>query len=343
MPSILIFGATRNRETESVHMDLMELLRERASAKHARVVFPEGGDRTIVEAAVRVKELGIAEPVLVGDRAVIEEFALDISGISIVDPAKSGEMVDRYAQDYADREGWPKRAVTRQLAEPLNLAAMMLVSGDADAMVAGMVHSTEDVILASQTYVGLAEGVVTPSSYFVMDVPEWEGGEGGLVVFADCAVVVNPTSEELAGIALSTAASVRSLLGWEPRIAMVSFSTKGSAMHPDVDKVTEALELVRRTDPQLVIDGELQIDAAIVPSVSERKIKSDNVLHGTANVLIFPDLDAGNAAYKLVQRMARAAAYGPVLQGFAKPVSDLSRGATIDDVVGAATIVAAQV
>lgn len=324
-------------------MDLMEVLRERARIKGARVVFPEGDDRAIVEAAIAVKQLGIAEPVLVGHAAVVEGFGLDLGDILVVDPAQSEELIDRYAEDYADREGWPKRAVVRQLTEPLNLAAIMLAAGDADAMVAGLVHATEDVILASQTYVGLAEGVAIPSSYFVMDVPDWDGGEDGLVVFADCAVVVNPTSEELAGIALSSAASVRSLLGWEPRVAMVSFSTRGSATHPDVDKVTEALTIVRARDPQLTIDGELQIDSAIVPSVSDRKIKSDNVLHGTANVLVFPDLDSGNAAYKLVQRMARASAYGPVLQGFVRPVSDLSRGATVDDIVGATTIVAAQV
>ncbi|TFH39980.1 MAG: hypothetical protein E4H01_17350 [Lysobacterales bacterium] len=231
----------------------------------------------------------------------------------------------------------------RQLSEPLNFAAMMLRAGDADGMVAGLLHSTEDVILASEMFVGLADGIDIPSSYFVMDIPNWKGGEDGLIVFADCAVVTNPTSQELAGIALSSAASARNLLGWEPRVAMISFSTKGSGTHPDVDKVVEALALVRKTNPGLCIDGELQVDSAVVPSVAEKKIKGENVLKGRANILVFPDLDAGNAAYKLVQRMAGAAAYGPVLQGFAKPVSDLSRGATVDDILGAITIIAAQV
>jgi phosphate acetyltransferase len=210
-------------------------------------------------------------------------------------------------------------------------------------MVAGLVHATEKVILSSEMYVGLNPGVEIPSSYFVMDVPDWQGGEDGLIVFADCAVVVNPSSSELAGIALSSAASARALLGWEPRVAMISFSTKGSGTHPDVDKVVEALTIAREADPGLLIDGELQVDSAVVPVVSERKIKGENILKGRANILIFPDLDAGNAAYKLVQRLAGAAAYGPILQGFTKPVSDLSRGATVDDIVGATTIVAAQV
>lgn len=324
-------------------MDLMKALRERAAEKHARVVFPEAAERKIVEAALEVRRLGIAEPILVGDAEAIAALGFDLKGIRVVDPSAAAEAIDAWAEAYSAEEGLPKRAVARQLGEPLNFAAMMVRSGDADGMVAGLVHETEEVVLSAEMYVGLAEGVVAPSSYFVMDVPGWEGGEGGLIVFADCAVTVNPTSEELAGIATCTASSVRALLGWEPRVAMISFSTKGSATHADVDKVTEALRIAKEIDPALRIDGELQVDSAIVPSVSAKKIKGENVLGGTANVLVFPDLDAGNAAYKLVQRLAGAAAYGPILQGFAKPVSDLSRGATVEDVVGATTIVAAQV
>lgn len=324
-------------------MDLMGSLRERAAHRHTRIVFPEAQERAVVEAALELRRLGIAEPVLVGDAEEIRALGLDLGGLQIVDPAASADTLDAYAEAFAAEEGLPKRAVARQLAEPLNFSAMMVRSGDADGIVAGLVHETEEVVLAAEMYVGLGDGVVVPSSFFVMDVPGWSGGEDGLIVFADCAVAVNPTSEELAGIAISTAASVRALLGWEPRVAMISFSTRGSASHADVDKVTEALRIAREIDPTLRIDGELQIDSAIVPSVSARKIKGENVLEGSANVLVFPDLDAGNAAYKLVQRLAGAAAYGPILQGFSKPVSDLSRGATIEDIVGAATIVAAQV
>ncbi|MEW6405996.1 MAG: phosphate acyltransferase [Chloroflexota bacterium] len=324
-------------------MDLMKSLHERAARKRPKVVFPEAGDRKIVEAALKAKSLGIAEPILVGDPGQIATFSLDLGDTQVINPAASADAINAYAEAYAEAEGMPKSAIVRQLSDPLNFAAMMLRAGDADGMVAGLVHSTEDVILSSEMYVGLAEGVDIPSSYFVMDVPNWKGGEDGLIVFADCAVVTNPTSQELAGIALSSAASARALLGWEPRVAMISFSTKGSATHADVDKVIEAVGIARKADPGLCIDGELQVDSAVVPSVSEKKIRGENILKGTANVLIFPDLDAANAAYKLVQRLAGAAAYGPVLQGFAKPVSDLSRGATVDDIVGATTIVAAQV
>lgn len=324
-------------------MDLMKILQERAGRKHPKVVFPEASDSKIVEAALKAKAFGIAEPILVGDPVEITAFGFDLENIQVVNPAASTEAINAYAESYAEAEGFPKSAVVRQLSEPLNFAAMMLRAGDADGMVAGLLHSTEDVILASEMFVGLADGIDIPSSYFVMDIPNWKGGEDGLIVFADCAVVTNPTSQELAGIALSSAASARNLLGWEPRVAMISFSTKGSGTHPDVDKVVEALALVRKTNPGLCIDGELQVDSAVVPSVAEKKIKGENVLKGRANILVFPDLDAGNAAYKLVQRMAGAAAYGPVLQGFAKPVSDLSRGATVDDILGAITIIAAQV
>ena len=324
-------------------MDLMKTLRERASEKCPRIVFPEASDKKIVESAIEAMRLEIARPILIGEPSQIAAFGVDTAGASIVDPAASEEMIDAYADLYAQQEGFPKSAIVRQLSEPLNFGAMMLRVDEADGMVAGLVHATEKVILSSEMYVGLNPGVEIPSSYFVMDVPDWQGGEDGLIVFADCAVVVNPSSSELAGIALSSAASARALLGWEPRVAMISFSTKGSGTHPDVDKVVEALTIAREADPGLLIDGELQVDSAVVPVVSERKIKGENILKGRANILIFPDLDAGNAAYKLVQRLAGAAAYGPILQGFTKPVSDLSRGATVDDIVGATTIVAAQV
>lgn len=320
----------------------MKTLRERAAVKCPRVVFPEAGERRIVEAALETARLGIATPILVGNPLEIAAFQLQLGGIRIVDPSANPAVIESYAKAYAEEEGFPAAAVARQLSEPLNFAAMMVRRGDADGMVAGLVHATEDVILSSEMYIGLASGIDIPSSYFVMDVPGWKGGEGGLLIFADCAVVTNPCASELAGIAIASAASARTLLGWEPRVAMISFSTKGSATHPDVDKVVSAINIVRASEPTLVIDGELQVDSAIIPTVSEKKIKGENVLKGRANILVFPDLDAGNAAYKLVQRLAGAAAYGPVLQGFAKPVSDLSRGATLEDVVGAATIVAAQ-
>jgi len=320
----------------------METLRQRAAKKCPRVVFPEGSDPNIVEASLEAQRLGIAQPILIGSPEQISALGL-LGNVRIVDPAASEEAIQAYAQTYEEQEGLPARAIARQLRDPLNFAAMMVRCGDADAMVAGLLYETEAVVLSSQMYIGLATGVIVPSSFIVMDVPGWSGGQDGLILFADCALVVSPTSAELASIALSSAASARALLGWVPRVAMISFSTKGSGTHPDVDKVVSALEIAREADPRLLIDGELQVDSAIVPEVSEKKIKGENILKGRANVLVFPDLDAANAAYKLVQRLAGAAAYGPVLQGLAKPVSDLSRGATVDDIVGAATIVAAQV
>ncbi len=324
-------------------MDLIKSLQAKAAKKQPRVVFPEADDPKILAAAVQANNLGIAKPILVGDPKVIAGLGVDVSGLPVIDPAVSEDRIKEFAAAWSKREGYPQKTTERLLHDPLNFAAMLVGSGYADAMVAGLNHSTEDVILSSQMFVGLAKGVDSPSSYFVMDVPNWKGGEDGLIVFADCAVVPNPSAEELAGIALSSAASARALLGWEPRVAMISFSTRGSASHPDVDKVKQALEIVKKADPNLCIDGELQVDSAIVPSVSAKKIKGDNPLAGRANVLVFPDLDSGNAGYKLVQRLAGAAAYGPVLQGFAHPVSDLSRGATVEDIVGATTMVAAQV
>lgn len=320
----------------------METLRQKAAKKCPRVVFPEASEPKIVEAALEAQRLGIAQPILVGNPEHISAFGL-LGDVRIVDLAASEQVIQAYAQAYEERDGLPARAIARQLSDPLNFAAMMVRCGDADAMVAGLLYETDAVVMSSQMYVGLAAGVTVPSSYFVMDVPGWSGGESGIIVFADCAVVVNPSSSELADIALSSAASARALLGWVPRVAMISFSTKGSGKHPDAGKVISALEIAREADPSLLIDGELQVDAALVPEVSKKKIKGENILEGRANVLVFPDLDAGNAAYKLVQRLAGAAAYGPVLQGLAKPVSDLSRAATLDDIVGATTIVAAQV
>jgi phosphate acetyltransferase len=211
---------------------------------------------------------------------------------------------------------------------------------EADCMVAGLSHTTGEVIMASEMIIGLQEGISTVSSTGILSIPGYEGPEGRLLGIADCAVCPAPDAKELADIAISTADTLNSLLGWEPRVALLSFSTKGSATHERVDTVLKALEMVHERRPELLIDGELQLDSAIVPEVAARKVKEGSPVAGKANILIFPNLDAGNIGVKLVQRFAKAVAYGPLLQGFAKPVSDLSRGAPVDEIVGAITMVA---
>ena len=327
-----------------MNADFMRELQIKAKAEPKRVVFPESDEEKILRAARQVRDMGIAYPFLVGEPKTVSALAISIGisldGITVVDHTDEGK-IEHFVRGYATiNPDFPASAVKRMLKDPLYFAVMMVKLDETDCVVGGLSHTTGEVIMASEMIIGLKEGISTVSSMGIMSIPGYEGPQGSLLAIADCAVCPAPDSNELADIAISTADTVRSLLGWEPRVALLSFSTKGSATHDRVDIVLKALEMVRKRRPELLIDGELQLDSAIVPEVAARKIKGGSPVAGKANILIFPDLNSGNIGVKLVQRFAKAVAYGPLLQGFAKPVSDLSRGAPVEEIVGAATMVA---
>lgn len=317
---------------------LMKELKLKAQGNPKKVVFPETHDEKIIRAARMVLDEGIAYPILVGERLSIinlgNSIGIDLKGIKIVDN-ETDPIPDKFVQEFIKINPVLSEDFARDLlTDPLNYGAMMLRMGKSDAMVAGLCHTTGEIIMISNMIIGLQEGINTASSIFLMSIPNYKGSEGNMLVFADGGVCPDPTPEELADIAISTADTVAGMLGWEPRIAMLSFSTKGSACHPRTERVLKALAIVKRRRPDILIDGELQGDAALVEEIAKKKVPGGSPVAGKANILIFPDLDSANIAYKLVQRLANADAYGPFLQGFAKTVSDLSRGSSIDDIIG---------
>jgi phosphate acetyltransferase len=318
--------------------DFMATLEEQARRSPQRVVYPESGEENIIRAAREVIDRGLAKPILIGDPGEVARLAadlgVDLEGVEIFDTAAEGTLEDLAEECHARLPEISLKGAQRKLRSPLNVGSFFVAADRADALVAGLEHATQEVILASMTFIGMQEGISTPSSLFLMRIPGFDGPQGELIVFADCGVAVAPDAAELADITLATAHTVKALLGWEPRVALLSFSTKGSGDHESIDRIHETLGMVQERAPDLLIDGELQVDAAIVPAVASRKVPGDSAVAGRANTLIFPDLNSGNIAYKCVQRFARADAYGPFLQGFAKTVSDLSRGSSVADIVG---------
>ena len=329
-------------------MELIEKIKESARKNKMRIVLPEGLEPRTLEAADIAISENLASIILLGNPEAIKAEALargykSISSARIVDPLNNPDK-DRYVNmmvEIRKSKGLTKEEASRLIEDPLCLAVMMIKAGDADGEVAGADNATGDVLRPAFQYVKTAPGISVVSGAFIMILKDKEFGDDGILLFADGAVHPDPTEKELAEIAVATANTYRAIIGKEPRVAMLSFSTKGSAKHPMVDKVVNATRIAKEMAPWLDIDGELQADAAIVESIGQKKAPGSKIA-GRANVLVFPTLETGNIAYKLVQRLANAEAVGPVLQGMAAPINDLSRGCSVSDIVSLIAITANQ-
>jgi phosphate acetyltransferase len=329
-------------------MELLDRIKLNAKKHNMRIVLPEGYEERNIKAADIAIAEGLAQIILIGDPEEIVSHAAklglkNLSKAKIINP-KSHDKKDHYIDmmvELRKSKGMTKEEASRLIEDPLYLGVLMIKNGDADGEVSGADHATGDVLRPAFHYIKTAPGISVVSGAFIMILPEKTHGENGVLIFADGAVHPNPTDKELAEIAVATAHTARTIGGFEPKIAMLSFSTKGSAKHEMVDKVVSATKIAQEMAPDLLIDGELQGDAALVEAIGQKKAPGSKIA-GHANVLIFPDLNCGNIAYKLVQRLANAEAIGPILQGMAAPINDLSRGCSVSDIVSMIAVAANQ-
>jgi len=328
-------------------MDVLKNFKEKAASNLMTIVFAEGDDERIVQAAAKVEAEKIAEIVILGNIESIKdsaaEYGVDLDGVEIMDPENSDYIAEFREEFYELRKhkGISKEDAEKAIKDPLYFGTMMIYTGKADGMVAGAANATGNVLRPAFQIVKTAEGISTVSSAIIIVLKDKSFGEEGAMVFSDCAVNPAPNSEQLAEIAVATADTASSLLDFDPKVAMLSFSTMGSACHENVVNVQQAVKIAHKNAPHLKIDGEMQVDAALVEDVARRKAPESDIA-GKANVLVFPDLQSGNIGYKLVQRLAGADAVGPILQGLAAPINDLSRGCSVEDVVNLTAITAVQ-
>lgn len=316
----------------------IEQLIDQAKENPKSIVFPESDHEKVLLAARKVTDLGIAHPILIGKeeeiQALADQIGVSTEGFQFIDHLEEGrieKLIEKYLQKSQE---FSEKALNRKLKQALNFAAALVRVDECDCLAAGINHTTGEVILASQMFIGMQEGIETISSLGIVEAPGFEGPEGNLLAISDCAVCQNPNASELADIACATSDTMKSLLGWDTKAALLCFSTDGSGEHEITQKVVEAVKLANERRPDLAIDGEFQLDAAINPAVAAKKVKRESKVAGKANILIFPDLNAGNIGVKLIQTFGKAMAHGPLLQGFAKPVTDFSRSAPVDEIVG---------